>query len=158
MSEEKVTRLDRMRFTKNTASSRLALLAIVFDVLFFISLYKSDVQNYYYTILIGASIIYNLVFLLTAFLCSEGVKNYKVSFSWVMLLLAVIQIARIFIIPLNAHQTIIGGAPVMGTSQFVRMVIYLAASAVCLVAGALINLNKSRALSAHVASLQAQKA
>ena len=80
MSDDRVTQLDRMRYTKNTASSRLALLAIVFDVLFFISLYKSDVDTYYYTILIGASIVYNLIFLLAAFLCSEGVKNYQVSY------------------------------------------------------------------------------
>ena len=74
-----------MRFTKNTQSSRLALLAILFDVLFFVSVYKSDVENYYYTILIGASIIYNLVFLLATFLASEGVKNYKTGYSWLMI-------------------------------------------------------------------------
>ena len=45
MNEENI-KLDRMRYTKNTTSSRLAILAIVFDVLFFISLYKSDVGNY----------------------------------------------------------------------------------------------------------------
>ena len=56
MSETSV-KLDRMRFTKKTTSSRLALLAIVFDVLFFISVYKSDVDTWYYTILIGACII-----------------------------------------------------------------------------------------------------
>ena len=155
MSEDRVTQLDRMRFTKNTASSRLALLAIVFNVLFFISLYKSDVGTYYYTILIGASIIYNLVFLLTAFLCSEGVKNYQVSFSWAMMVLGAGQIARIFIIPMSAHSTMAGDAPVMGDAQFVRMIVYLVLSAVCLFAGAVINLKKSRALSAHLASLQA---
>ncbi len=154
MSEDRAIQLDRMRFTKNTTSSRLALLAIVFDVLFFISLYKSDVDTYYYTILIGASIIYNLVFLLATFLCSEGVKNYQVSYSWVMMALGVGQIVRIFIIPMNAHQAVVNNAVVMGDAQFIRMVIYLVLSAVCLFAGAIINLNKSRALSAHLASLQ----
>ena len=41
-------RVDRMRFSKNTQSSRLALLAIVLNVLFFISIYKyvcKDVQD-----------------------------------------------------------------------------------------------------------------
>ena len=38
MNEENTIRLDRMRYTKNTASSRLALLAILFDVLFFVSI------------------------------------------------------------------------------------------------------------------------
>lgn len=158
MSEDRMTQLDRMRFTKNTTSSRLALLAIVFNVLFFISIYKSDVDTFYYRIIIGASIIYNLVFLLAAFLCSEGVKNYKISYSWAMIVLSAIQIARIFILPVQAHNTIIGSAPVMGDGQFIRVTVYLIASALCLLCGALINLKKSRALSAHVASLQGQQA
>ena len=152
MSETSV-KLDRMRFTKNTTSSRLALLAIVFDVLFFISVYKSDVDTWYYTILIGASIIYNLVFLLAAFLASEGVKNYKQSYSWLLLALAAGQIIRIFILPMQAHTTEIGGAPVMGDGQFIFLVICLVCSAVCLAAAAVINWQKSKALSAHIASL-----
>ena len=157
MNDQSV-RLDRMRFTKNTTSSRLAILAIVFDVLFFISIYKSDVDTYYYTIIIGASIIYNLVFLLAAFLSSEGVKNYNTTYSWVLVILGIIQIARIFIIPMDAHRTIIADSPVMGNAQFVRTIIYLVASAVCLFASAVINWNKSRALKSHVASLEAKKA
>ena len=155
MSEDRTTQLDRMRYTKNTASSRMALLAIVFDVLFFISLYKSDVGTYYYTALIGASIIYNLVFMLVAFLCSEGVKNYKPTYSWAMIALGIGQIIRIFIIPMNAHSAVVSDQQVMGDAQFIRMIIYLTASAACLFAGAVINLNKSRALNAHIASLQA---
>ena len=158
MSEDRYTELDRMRFTKNTQSSRLALLAILFDVLFFVSVYKSDVENYYYTILIGASIIYNLVFLLATFLASEGVKNYKTGYSWLMIGLGVIQIARIFIIPLNAHNTMVASGPVMDTFQFIRLIVYLVASAACLFLSAYINLQKSRALNAHVASLQGQQA
>ena len=155
MSEDRTVKLDRMRYTKNTASSRLALLAIVFNVLYFISLYKSDVGTYYYTILIGASIIYNLVFMLVAFLCSEGVKNYKPAYSWAMVALGAIQIIRIFIIPMSAHNAVINSQKVMGDAQFIRMVIYLIVSAACLFAGAAVNLVKSRALSAHIASLQA---
>ena len=155
MSEDRATQLDRMRFTKNTTSSRLALLAIVFDVLFFISLYKSDVDTYYYSILIGASIVYNLIFMLATFLCSEGVKNYQVSYSWVMMILGAGQILRIFIIPMDAHKTLIKNAPVLGDAQFIRIVMYVALCAAALFAGALINLQKSRALSAHIASLKA---
>ena len=155
MTDDRTTQLDRMRYTKNTASSRLALLAIVFDVLFFISIYKSDVGTYYYTILIGASIIYNLVFMLAVFLCSEGVKNYKASFSWVMIALGIGQIVRIFILPSDAHRTLVNNAAVMGDPQFIRVTIYLTASAVCLFLSAFINLQKSRALTEYTASLQA---
>ncbi len=155
MSDAIVTRIDRMRYTKNTASSRLALLAIVFDILFFISIYKSDVGTYYYTITIGASIIYNLVFLLAAFLCSEGVKNYRIGYSWALIVLGIVQIARIFILPMNAHSAIVNNMPVMGDGQFIRVMIYLAASAVCLFASALVNMKKSRTLAKYTASLQA---
>ena len=155
MNDDRSVQLDRMRYTKNTASSRLALLAIVFDVLFFISIYKSDVGTYYYTMTIGGSIIYNLIFLLAAFLCSEGVKKYQTVYSWVMIVLGILQIARIFIIPMDAHRTIINSEPVMGNAQFIFTVVCLALSAACLFAGAVINLKKSRALSAHIASLQA---
>ena len=155
MNDDRSVQLDRMRYTKNTASSRLALLAIVFDVLFFISIYKSAVRAYYYTMTIGGSIIYNLIFLLAAFLCSEGVKKYQTVYSWVMIVLGILQIARIFIIPMDAHRTIINSEPVMGNAQFIFTVVCLALSAACLFAGAVINLKKSRALSAHLASLQA---
>ena len=157
MNEENI-KLDRMRYTKNTTSSRLAILAIVFDVLFFISLYKSDVGNYYYTILIGASIIYNLVFLLATFLASEGVKGYQKNYTWLLLVLGVIQILRIFIYPVQAHSAVISGVPVMGDGQFIFMIICLALSAVCLVASAIINWKKCIALTAHIASLEAAKA
>ena len=76
MNDEKTIQLDRMRFTKNTTSANLALLAILFNVLFFISIYESDKGSWYYTILVGASILYNLIFLLAAFLASEGVNRY----------------------------------------------------------------------------------
>lgn len=162
MNDERTVKLDRLRYTKNTTSSRLAILAILFDVLFFVSIYKSDVGSYYYNILIGGSILYNLVFMLATFLASEGVKNYKSGYSYLLIVLGVIQIARIFIIPVQAHGAVITvnrvSTVVMGDGQFVRVVIYLALSALCLLASAVINLQKSRALAAHIASLDAQKA
>ena len=173
--ESSYIEVDRMRFTKNTTSSHLAIWAIVFDVLYFISIYKSDVENYYYTILIGASIVYNLVFLLLAFLSSEGVKSYNRNYSKLLILLGVGQLVRIFILPLKMHTTVMSSAPVedtlhilnyyinvtkdlvvMETWQFVRVVIYLAASAFCLFRSAAVNLKKSRALADHIANLDSQ--
>lgn len=162
MNEEKTIRLDRMRYTKNTLSSGLALLAILFDVFFFISIYESDVGNYYYNILVGASILYNLVFLLAAFLCSEGVKNYKISYSYLMIVLGAIQLVRIFIYPMQAHAAtvMVQDVPVavMSDAQFVRLVLYLVLSAACLIAGAIAGIIRSRALSAHLATLDIKAA
>ena len=159
MNDEKTIQLDRMRFTKNTLSSNLALLAIVFDVCFFISIYESDAGSWYYTILVGASILYNLVFMLAAFLSSEGVKNYKISYSYVMIALGIIQIVRIFIYPMRAHSAVVTiqeqAVTVMGAGQFARVVLYLLLSAACLFAGAVVGIIRSRALAGHLASLEA---
>ena len=150
-------KLDRMRYIKNTSSSRLCYLAILLDVLYFISIYKSDVGSWYYQILIGASIVYNLLFLLMTFLSSEGVKNYQKNFSLLLCFLAVIQVVRIFILPTQAHQAVlkIGGeeTQVMQNPQFIRCVIYLACSAVCLAAAGVINLRKSTALEKHIGTI-----
>ena len=157
MNEAKTIQLDRMRFTKNSTAANFALLAILFDVLYFISIYESNVGSWYYNILMGASILYNLVFMLAAFLCSEGIKNYKVSYSYVMLLLGIIQIIRIFIYPMRAKAATVTimeqPVIVMGAGQFLRCVVYLVLSAACLIIGAVIGYSRSRALQAHLATL-----
>ena len=153
--DDRETRLDRMRFVKNTSSSRLCYLAILLNVLYFVSIYKSDVGSWYYQILVGGSIVYNLLFMLITFLCSEGVKSYQKNYSVVLCVLGALQICRIFILPLQAHQAVvkISGAEtiVMQDPQFIRVVIYLTLSALSLIAAAVINWNKSRALEAHTA-------
>ncbi len=158
MNEEAIIRRDRMRFTRNKLSANLAILAILFNVFYFVSLYQSDVGTYYYNILTGASIIYNLLFMLIAFLSSEGVKNYKKNYTWPLLFLGVMQIVRIFIIPTRAHNTIVslGGVetPVMSDAKFTFQVVCLVVSAVCLFASAVVNFAKCTALEAHVKSLE----
>lgn len=160
MNEEKTIRLDRMRYTKNSLASTLAILAILFDVFYFISIYESNVGSWYYNILIGASILYNLIFMLAAFLSSEGIKNYKIGYSYVMIALGLIQILRIFIYPMRAHAAAVTiqdqAVQVMETRQFLFCLIWLIASAACLIAGAVVGMIRSRALKAHIASLGAE--
>lgn len=162
MNDEKLVRLDRMRYIKNTLASGLALLAILFDVIYFIGIYESNVGSWYYNILMGASILYNLIFLLAAFLCSEGIKNYKIGYAFLMVALGIGQIIRIFIYPMKAHAATVTiqeqAVTVMETKQFTICVVYLLISAACLLAGAVIGIIRSRALQAHMASLNAQGA
>lgn len=157
MNDDKQVRLDRMRYTKNTLASGLALLSILFDVFFFISIYESNVGSWYYNILIGASILYNLIFLLAAFLCSEGIKNYKIGYSYVMIALGIGQIIRIFIYPVRAHGASVTiqeqAVTVMEGVQFTRCVLYLVISAACLFVGAFVGMTRSKQLKAHLASL-----
>ncbi|MCQ2458107.1 MAG: hypothetical protein MJ142_05155 [Clostridia bacterium] len=155
-AEEREIRLDRMRYVKNTASSRLCYLAIVFDVLYFVKIYQSDVGSWYYQILVGGSIIYNLLFMLVTFLASEGVKNYKAGYSKVLYILGVLQAGRIFVLPVSAHNTLVkvGSEQLqaMDDAKFIFAVICLALSAVCLIAAAEINRRKCSALAQHAVS------
>ena len=157
MNDDKQVRLDRMRYTKNTLASGLALLSILFDVFFFISIYESNVGSWYYNVLMGASILYNLIFLLAAFLSSEGIKNYKISYSYLMIALGIGQIIRIFIYPVRAHAATVTiqeqAVTVMENPQFIRCVLYLAISAACLFVGAFVGMTRSKQLKAHLQSL-----
>ncbi len=135
---------DRMRFVKNTTSSTLCYIAILFNVLYFANIYSTDVGKYYYNINIGMSVVYNLLFLLFAFLCSEGVKNYSKGYSITLLAIGAMQIVRIFEIPLTAHTTTISidkvETLVMDDKQFTTVVVFLIISAACCIASGVIGL------------------
>ena len=162
MNEEKLIQRDRMRFVKNTMCANLCYLGLLFDVFYFVLLYRSDVGTYNYTIQIGGSIVYNLLFLLIVFLSSEEVKNYNKSYSYILLAVGAMQIVRIFVIPMAAHAAtiIVDGAEasVMGNSQFIRSVIYLAVSAACLIVSAVVNIIRCNTLEEHNRYLESQKA
>ena len=110
--------------------------------------------------IIGISIVYNLIFMLAAFLSSEGVKNYKRNYSFLLAALGVIQIVRIFIIPAPAHAatTVVNGqeVTVMQNGQFTFVAVCLVVSAVCLIASAAVNLIRCRELAEHLKTLDAQ--
>lgn len=148
---------DRLRYSKNKLSANLTLLAIVFNALYFVNIYRSDVGSYFYSYMIGLSVVYNLLFMLIAFLSSEGVKSYKLSYSFVLMVLGVGQIIRIFILPMDAKNTEITlsgeTAFVMQDAQFTTVCIYLIASAaLCILAGAIAYI-KTRTLTSYQAEL-----
>lgn len=148
---------DRLRFTNNKLSANLAILAIVFNALYFVSIYKSDVGSYYYTYMIGISVVYNLLYMLIAFLSSEGVKNYKLGYAYVLILLGIAQIVRIFILPVKARGAVVAlGAEdveVMASGQFTWVCVCLCASAALSIAAGIIGIMKTAALASHQAEL-----
>ncbi|MBR5144878.1 MAG: hypothetical protein IKW53_07500 [Clostridia bacterium] len=149
---------DRMRFTKNKISANLSYVAILFNALYFISIYTSDVRDYYYNIEIGFSVIYNLLFMLFVFLSSEGVKSYDKKFSIFLTVLGALQIVRIFKLPLTAYYTFIEIKKnqylhVMESDQFFLCVAYLSISAICAIIGGVIGIIKSKKLSDYEKTL-----
>ena len=133
---------DRLRYTKNSSTATQAYVAIIFNVLYFVSIYHKDVGNYYYNKTIGFSVIANLLFLLGAFLCSEGVKNYKLGYCIAFIPLGAFQILRIFGIPMDAHSKTISldgtVKMIMDDKQFIWVSVCLICSALaCFATGAM---------------------
>ncbi|MBO6302303.1 MAG: hypothetical protein J6N15_07700 [Ruminiclostridium sp.] len=156
---EALIKKDRLRFTKNKLSANLIILSIVANALYFVSIYRSDVGSYYYTLLIGASVVYNLVFMLAAFLSSEGVKNYKLGYCFVSIVLGVLQAARIFYLPLEALNTpnpvLDAESPtVMAGGQFTFVAACLGISAVLLVLAGVTGIIKTSTLNSYRAELE----
>lgn len=143
--DQKLIENDLMRYKKNKWAQMLALLGIVFNCLYFTLLYAQR-GNTYKTIEIGVSVILTLVILLTVFLSSENVKNYRKKYSIVLLIIAAIQILRIFGYPLDGlkNNTLIAGyfgfypTPEQSWVEFVILTVYLCASAGCLIGSAVI--------------------
>ena len=148
--EERNIKIDRMRYTKDKASSMLILLAIVLDALYFVSIYKTDVGSYYYTWVIGASIVYNLLFMLMAFLASEGVKNRKTGYTGMLIGLGAMQFVRIFYLPAKAVAAEVKiqdvSYRVMEQPQYILVVTLLAVSGVLCIAGAILSYINNKTL------------
>ena len=153
---------DRMRYTNDSFSSTLVLLSIVFDCLYFVNIYQSDIGSYYYTWVIGASIIYNLVFLLAAFLASESVKHRKSGYSLLLGALGVMQVVRVFYLPAKAHAAtaMVNGVEVavMDDKQYLYVVACLLISAVCCIVPAVTSYRNNKILADYMRSIENQTA
>lgn len=95
------------------------------------------------------------------FLISEGSKNYKVNYSYIAIAVGILQFVRTFIYPRMAHaaqtQTNDGIVRVMGDAQYIRVLLYLVISGVCLIASAVIGISKCTALDRHLKTLQSDE-
>ena len=158
LNDDALVKKDRLRFTKNKLSANLILLAIVANALYFVSIYSSDVGRYYYAFFIGTSVVYNLIFMLAAFLSSEGVKSYKMGYSYVSIVLGILQIVRIFQIPMKAwkepNPVLDAENPtVMADGQFRYIAICLIVSAVLLIMAGIVGIVKTATLNSYQAEL-----
>lgn len=138
---------DILRYKRNKFAQMLAILGLVFNCLYFMLLYAIP-GNSMKTISIGISVILTLVLLLMVFYASEGVKAYNKTFSIVLLVVAAFQILRIFYYPMRGLNGTDGASltgigyfgyyPTDSKPYFVILLVYLVASAACLVAAAVV--------------------
>lgn len=161
-ASDNVIKLDRMRYTKDKFSANLILLAIVFDALYFVRLYQQDVSTYYYNWQIGASVIYNLVFMLIAFLCSESVKSRKTNMTGILFFIGLMQFVRLTQIPAKLKDAVvtIGGVdtPVIDKGTHTFLVIMLIASGTLLLVAAVSSMISTGKLNKYLKTLETKSA
>ena len=150
-------KLDRMRYVKDSTPSLFAILAVVFDILYFVLIYKIN-NEYFYNFMIGVSIVVNLLFMLFGFWCSIEVQNYHGKFGYLMIALGIIQIIRIFVYPMRAYgQKVLVGeemVSVMTKGQFSQSIIYLVAAAALMIIGGLISIRNTKTLQNYLGTLE----
>ena len=98
IAQMKYISIDKMKYRKDTLSYSLTLLGLFANALYFITLYKNN-GNFYYSYVMGISVIYNLIFMLMVFLSAEEIKVYKRPFSIVLFIIGIFQLVRILIYP-----------------------------------------------------------
>ena len=156
MDKEKI-KLDRMRYVTDSVPSSLAILAVVFDILYFVLIYKIN-NEFFYNFTMGVSIVANLLVMLFGFWCSIEVKNYHGKFGIFMICLGVVQIIRIMFYPMQAHNatTLVGEdlVKVMSNAEFIKSLIYLLASAGCFIVGGLMSMKNSKTLNDYLKTLE----
>lgn len=161
---------DILKYKTNKFAATLALVGIVFNALYFCMLY-SFTTNFFSTWEIGISVVLTLFSLLLIFLASEGIKGYNKKYTIVLLVLAAVQIIRIFGLPLEAYKHDVDAAVAQAAGQpgvlyalnggyffktitykpaFALLIIWLALSAASLVASAVIGYINCVKLEKHV--------
>ena len=112
--------------------------------------------------MIGVSIVYNLVFLLAAFLASESVKNRRNGYSGILILLGIVQFARVFILPAQAHAAtaLVNGVevPVMGDKQYLYVTVCLVLSGVCCIVAAVVSAKNNKVLADYMKTIETKAA
>ena len=156
--EDKLISLDRMRYTKDKLSANLVLFAIILDALYFVKLYQMDRGSYFYNWEIGASVIYNLLFLLIAFLCSEGCKNRLSGYMPTLLFLGVMQFVRITQMPAKALKAVIivgdTETSAITKGEYAYLITLLIVSGICLLVAAVTNTVNNKRLHDYMKTLE----
>lgn len=167
-ANQRVVADDIRRYKKNGLGQMLALLGLVFNCLYLMLLYSFNHADFY-SINIGISVLINLIYLLACFLCSEGVKAYEKKYCYVLLVLAVLQIVRIFGLPTmglknGSMTTLISGGQTVGrdyfgielsqSAAFTLLLVYLIGSIACFVASAVYSYIVSVQHEKHIKALE----
>ena len=152
-----------MRYTKNSISFWLCMLAIITDVLYFTNAFSPVMEGVPFTVgfIVAIDVILNILFMLFTFLCAEKLKTYQIQWSYFAFAMGIIQIARIFIVPFLSYEIIQKGETIvtafMDTPTKIQCIIWLALSSASLIGAAYFGFVKSKQLKAYLNEIEGGK-
>lgn len=135
-----------MRYRNDSLSFFMNIIGLSLDACFLMMIYSSRgvPANDRFGSVIGIDILFNIVFLLAAFLTAEKVKTYSLNWCWVSLALGILQVPRI-LLPISLHNA----GQYLGF-PFVCSIIVLLSSAAAFFYGCYTSFSKSRKLAAFI--------
>ena len=145
----KHTSVEQMKYKNDSLSYGLILLGLLANIFYFITLYENN-GEFYYTLDMGFSVLYNLIFMLIVFLSAENIKTYNRNYSIVTFIIGILQIIRIFVYPADALKSSAVGDVALTQSKYTIIAVYLIISASLLIFGSIISFIKSTILKQFV--------
>lgn len=149
LKREKLPQL--LRYRNNSISFWLCMLAILFNVLAFLKIYEkaSCTPDF----ILGIDVVINILVLLGCFVCAEEVKAYRKNFAYFSFVIAVLQIARIFIVPLK-HVDVLSAEVNLFGNAFIYLIILYVVSAASLIVSGIICIKRGNILQDYLNKLE----
>lgn len=138
-------RIEKMRYQENKTSYWLAMLALIFNIIFLFTVINNPALRPNY--ITAVKILANVVFLLTTFLSMERVKVYDKKWSYVLIGFGILSFIRILWMPLKTMDM-----PALGFWFGARLAVYLIIVGTLLVSSGLIAYKKSKTLEDYYAN------
>ena len=137
-----------MRYKNDSLSFYMNILAIVFNIIFLICIMAN--LNITANLVIGIDALVNIIFMLFAFLTAEKVKAYLPKWCFVSLVLAVLQLVRVFyvVIPFASQGELTGFKLILAIASIIL-------SIASLIAGFVVSFIRSKKLGAYMAEVKA---
>lgn len=145
----KYTSVEQMKYKNDSLSYGLILLGLLANIFYFITLYENN-GEFYYTLDMGFSVLYNLIFMLLVFLSAENIKTYNRKYAILTFIIGILQIIRIFVYPARALESSSTGDISLTQYKYNLIVIYLSLSGGLLIIGSIISFIKSTILKQFV--------
>ena len=93
---------ERMQYQPDKLSYLLCTLSIIFNMIYFVSIYTNrDVTP---DVTIGADVLINIIFMMIIFLAGEKLKGYEKKWNIYVILVGIVQISRILFVPRHFNE------------------------------------------------------